>query len=169
MLTTVPPLHTDDSAPHKDYGAVHKDKNAVHKANGAVHKAIGAVQKDNVAVHEDYGAVHKDCGAVPHDVFLLCTKTLKIKSPKEKKKEKSNYSKYTTKITPYMQCKFSSGQLSFVEILSKYCPSQTVRAREMKFWDNVQPHHVSHDTFQMSHAMRHKFYYLYFLQSVRAS
>ena len=39
----------------------------------------------------------------------------------------------------------------FVEINSKHCQSQTRRARELKFWENVHPtlcgmHHVSHVT-----------------------
>ena len=50
MLTTAPPLHTDDSA----------------------------VQEDDGAIHKDYGAMHKDYGAVQYKVlFLFKKKTLK--------------------------------------------------------------------------------------------
>ena len=80
MLTTAPPLHTNDGAVHEDDGAVHKDDGGVHN---------------------DDGAVHKDDGAVQHNVLIICAqKTLNKSIFSGKKKKKSKYFKYTTKNTP---------------------------------------------------------------------
>ena len=40
MLTTAPPLETDDGAIHKDNGAEHEDDGGVHKDNGAVQHIV---------------------------------------------------------------------------------------------------------------------------------
>ena len=41
---------------------------------------------------------------------------------------------------------------------SRHRKSQTVRARELTYWENVQPHHASHVTCHMSGVKCHFFY-----------